>query len=124
VVDPGSARIRTHHGLAVRGSGAVTTGDPVHAAIFCGLLATFLGSPLRGQRARLAGASIGAIAAGALCVFLTGSSQLAPLAAGLGGVLAFAGPALGGRSGASRPSPGRFEGSSTGLPRAGARGRW
>ncbi len=102
----------------------MTAGDPIHVAIFCGLLATFLGSPLRGRRARLAGACAGAVAAGALFVFLTGNAQLAPLAAGLGGILAFAGPALGDRSGPSRPRPGRFEGSSAGLPRAGARGSW
>jgi ABC-type Fe3+-siderophore transport system permease subunit len=102
----------------------VTIGDPIHVAIFCGLLATFLGSPLRTGRARLVAAGAGAIAAGALFIFLTGSSQLAPLAAGLGGILAFAGPALGGRAGTSQPSPGRFEDSSAGLPRAGARGRW
>ena len=111
-------------GLVAPRGGTVTAGDPVHVAIFCGLLATFLGSPLRGQGARLMGASVGALAAGALCVFLTGSTELAPLAAGLGGILAFAGPALGARPGTSRPSPGRFEGSTAGLPRAGARGRW
>jgi hypothetical protein len=109
--------------VAPRG-GTVTTGDPIHVAIFCGLLATFLGSPLRGPGARIMGASAGALAAGALCAFLTGSAELAPLAVGLGGILAFAGPALGARPGASRPSPGRFEGSTAGLPRAGARGRW
>ncbi len=102
----------------------MTTGDPLHVAILCALLAIFLGSPLRGPAARLAGAGAGAIAAGALYVLLSGSAQLAPLAAGLGGILAFAGPALGNRSRVSRPRPGRFEGSVAGLPRAGARGRW
>jgi hypothetical protein len=111
-------------GLVVSRNHAVSTGDPLHVAIFCALLATFLGSPLRGPGARLAGACAGAVAAGALCVFLSAGAELAPLAAGLGGILAFAGPALGNRSRASRHSPGRFEGSAAGLPRAGARGRW
>lgn len=100
------------------------TAEPLHTAIFCALLATFVGSPLRGPGARLAGACAGAIAAGGLDVLLSGSADLAPLAAGLGGILAFAGPALGSRGPSSRPSPGRSEGSVAGLPRAAARGRW
>lgn len=102
----------------------MTGGDPLAAALFCAVLATFLGSPLWGPRARVAAALSGAIAAGGGCALLTGSGELAALAAGLGGVLAFAGPGLGSRSAVERPSPGRQDGTLAGLPRAGARGRW
>lgn len=102
----------------------VTAGDPLHVALFCALLATFLGSPLRRPPLRIAAACAGAIGAGALCALLTGSAELAPLAAGLGGILALAGPALGSAPRPDRAQLGRLEGSLGGVPRRGARGRW
>ena len=39
----------------------MTTGDPLHVAVFCALLATFLGSPLRTSGVRIVAACAGAL---------------------------------------------------------------
>lgn len=71
-------------------------GSALEVALFSALLAAIFGSPLRRGPRRVAGALAGGGVAGALCFLLVGSLSSALLGFGLGVVLGFAGPGLGG----------------------------